>query len=57
MATTFERITGRIIITLLTMLIGYMLSVGIYTVIYGNSFLYNFGYTIGYVSKKFLYLF
>ncbi len=47
MATKFEKILGNTVLGFITATLAYLLSVGIYTLLYGNSFFYNVGYTIG----------
>lgn len=47
MATTFEKTLGRIAVGVFGTLFVYLASMGIYTLIYGNSMAYNIGYTVG----------
>ena len=51
MATTFEKTLAKIIVGIFGSSFIYLASVGIYTMIYGNSLAYNIGYSIGYASK------
>ena len=51
MATTFEKTLGKITVGILGTAFIYLASVGVYTLIYGNSLAYNIGYSVGYASK------
>ncbi len=52
MATKFERGLFKIVLAIGGVLGSYMTGIVIYTVIYGNSLWYNFGYSVGYITKK-----
>lgn len=51
MATTFEKALGRTAVGVFGTFLAYLASVGIYTLIYGNSLFYNIGYSIGYTQE------
>lgn len=57
MATKFERGFFKAVLAIGGVFGSYMAGIVIYTVIYGNSFWYNFGYSIGYITKKINFLF
>jgi hypothetical protein len=51
MATRFERLLGKTAVAMVIVAGIFIAAVGIYTLLFGNSFSYNLGYSIGYAAK------
>ena len=51
MATTFKKTLAKITVGIVGTSLIYFASVGIYTIIYGNSLAYNMGYSVGYATQ------
>lgn len=52
MATKFERGLFKTVTFLGAVIGSYIVSIAIYTIIYGNGFWYNFGYSVGWITQK-----
>lgn len=57
MATKFEIALLRAVIATGSTVVAYLVGVGIYTLLYGDAYFYNLGYSIGFISSKISSLF
>lgn len=49
MATKFEKILAKTTLGIITTTTFYLVGVGLYTLFYGNGYLYNLVYSVGYI--------